>query len=141
MTTVHHPPLKGLSAHHDPNWLWIGLTVVMVVLIMAAITWTMTCPTATETASVQHAIDIEAELDNEMTAAQFATPGVTTDYFGATGLPEAEWVRELAVSNAIALNLFNGMEPDHEVTAFHFAEPGVTVLYFGDPGLLNPDHQ
>jgi hypothetical protein len=80
------------------------------------------------------------ELNNEMTAAQFAAPGVTTDYFGATGLPEADWVRELAVSNAIALHLFSGMELDHEVTPIHFAEPGVTVLYFGDPGLLNPDH-
>ena len=52
MTTVHHPPLKGLGAQHDPNWLWIGLTVVTVVLIMAAITWTTSSPTVTETATV-----------------------------------------------------------------------------------------
>jgi hypothetical protein len=137
MTTVHHPPLKGLGAQHDPSWLWIGLSVLMVGLIAAAISWTASDPTVTETATVDAVIT--AELAEEATAAHFASPGVTTQYFGANGTPEADGIRELAVSNAIALNLFNGMELEHEVTAIHFAEPGVTVLYFGDSGELNPD--
>jgi hypothetical protein len=136
MTTVHHPPLKGLGTQHDPNWLWIGLSVAMVALIVLAIGWTTSSPTVTDTPTVAA---VGADLTAEATAAQFASPGVTTQYFGQTGLPEADWVRELAVSNPIALNLFNGMELNHEATAMHFAEPGVTAVYFGDAGLPEAD--
>ena len=137
MTTVHHPPLKGLGTQHSPNWLWIGLSVVTVVLIIVAISWTTSSPDVAETAAVDSVIS--AEMAEEATAAKFASPGVTTQYFGAKGTPEADWVRELAVSNAIALNMFSGMELDHEVTPIRIAKPGVTVLYFGNSGEINPD--
>jgi hypothetical protein len=137
MTTVHHPPLKGLGAQHNPNWLWIGLTVIAVLLIVAAFSWTMSSPTLTETATADVVTDIEPA--HEVTPARFASPGVTSQYFGSDGLPEADWVRELAVSNPIALNMFRGMELTHEVTAIQFSEPGVTGLYFGNDGLPEAD--
>jgi hypothetical protein len=137
MTTVHHPPLKGLGAQHDPNWLWVGLTVVTVVLIMAAITWTTYSPTVTETATPGAVID--TELAEEATAFHLASPGVTTQYFGADGAPEADWVRELAVGNVISLTLFNGMELDHEATPARFAAAGVTTQYFGANGIPEAD--
>lgn len=137
MTTVHHPPLKGLGTQHHPNWLWIGLSIAMVALVVLAIGWTTSSPTVTDTPTV--AASVGADLAGEATAAQFASPGVTTQYFGATGMPETDWVRELAVSSPIALNLSNGMELNHEATAMHFAEPGVTAVYFGDTGVPEAD--
>jgi hypothetical protein len=137
MTTVHHPPLRGIGAQHDPSWLWIGLSVLMVGLIAAAISWTASDPTVTETATVDAVIT--AELAEEATAAHFASPGVTTQYFGASGVPEADWVRELAVNNAIALNLFNGMELTHDTTTMQLAEAGVTTPYFGANGVPEAD--
>jgi hypothetical protein len=88
MTTAHHPPLKGLGAQHEPNWLWIGVSVVTIVLVMVAIAWTTSSPRVTETGTAGSAV--LTEMDHEVTAAHFASPGVTTQYFGATGLPEAE---------------------------------------------------
>ena len=47
MTTVHHPPLKVVDFQHNLNWLWIGLSTVLVVLFIGAFAWILSRPATT----------------------------------------------------------------------------------------------
>lgn len=164
MTTVHHPPLRGVDFHRDHEWLWAGLSVALVVLAIAAIGWVLSNADLNEATFVE---SVEGtELNEEATVGHAQSPGITTQYFGNSGVlypvlvsPSGfELGHEVSTGFHVqqpgvttqyfgnsgvlypALVSASGFEVDHEVTSFHPQSPGITTQYFGYSGELNPDN-
>jgi len=126
MTTVHHPPFKGIDFRHDHKWLSAGLLIALVVIVAMAVAWGLTNVDLTDDTFVA---SVEGtELNEEATVGHVQQPGVTAQYFGNSG--------ELYPMPMSA----SGFELDHEVTAgYHVQQPGVTTPYFGNSGELYPE--
>ncbi len=126
MTTVQHPPMRGVDFHHDNDWLRAGVSVALVVLAVAAIGWALSNADLTDDTFVA---SVEGtELNEEATVAYAQSPGVTTQYFGNSGE-----LFPIPVSPS-------GFELDHEVsTGFHVQQEGVISQYLGNSGELNPE--
>ena len=125
MTTVHHPPLKGVDFRHDHQWLWAGSLIALVAIVVMAVAWALTNASLTDDTFVA---SVEGtEMIEEATVGHVQSPGVTAQYFGNSG--------ELYPMPMPA----SGFELDHEVTAgYHVQQPGVTTQYFGNSGELYP---
>jgi hypothetical protein len=124
MTTVHHPPLKGIDFRHDHQWLWAGLLSALVVIVVMAVAWGLTNANLTDDTFVASVEGVE--LIEEATVGHVQSPGVTAQYFGNSG--------ELYPVPVSAFEL------DHETTAgYHVQRPGVTAQYFGNSGELYPE--
>ena len=125
MTTVHHPPLKGVDFRHNQNWLWIALSTVLVVLAIGAIGWAMSNASVTE---ATFADSVEGTgMAAEATSFHVQRPGVTSEYFGNSGELYPE------------VMLIGGFDINHDATVGHIQRPGVTTPYFGNSGELYPE--
>ena len=125
MTTVHHPPLKGVDFHHNQAWLLVALSTVLIVLAIGAIAW------AISNASVTEATFVDAvegtEVVAEATSFHVQQPGVTVEYFGNSGVLYPE------------IMLIGGFDINHDATVGHIQRPGITTPYFGNSGELYPE--
>ena len=83
MATVQHPVPARATAHHNLDWLWIGLSVVLVALVAGAIAWVIFRPAATIPPLPAEVAGFE--YTQEATAGHIASPGVTSEYFGYSG--------------------------------------------------------
>ena len=125
MTTVHHPPLKGVDLHHNQGWLWIALSTVLVVLAIGAIAWAMSNASVTE-ATFAGSVE-RIEIAGEATPFHVQQPGVTAEYFGNSGVLYPE------------VMLIGGFDIDNNATVGHIQRPGITTPYFGNSGELYPE--
>ena len=117
----------GVRWHPNHEWLWIGLSAMLVAFMTIAIVWVATRPEATVAPVIESASGFA--YDNEATAIQIAGPGITTQYFGNSG--------ELYPAISV-LPAATGFAYDHEATPIHVASPGITTEYFGNSGELYP---
>ncbi|MEN8234771.1 MAG: hypothetical protein ABFR89_07590 [Actinomycetota bacterium] len=156
MATVQHPAPRRVEVHHNFDWLWISLSVILVALIAGAIAWAIFRPAVEVPPLLDEVTGFE--IDHEVTAMKIAAPGVTTPYFGYSGelMPGTEMVASVvqitdpgeaaslmrSVDRAIAVSnwaLIGAFDLDHEATPGHVATPGVTTDYFGFNPVLDPD--
>ena len=151
MATVQHPMPTRTHVHHNLEWLWVGLSVILVALIAGAIAWVVFQPAATVPALPAEVVGFE--YTQEATAGMLAQPGVTGEYFGYSGelYPETALqitdpgeAASLIRSVDMAIDASNwatvgGFAFDNEATIGHVASPGVTGEYFGYSGEINPD--
>jgi hypothetical protein len=125
MTTVHHPPLKGVDFHRNQSWLWIALSTVLVVLAIGAIAWAMSNASVTE---ATFAGSVEGtEMAAEATSFHVQMPGITSEYFGNSG----ELYPEIMP--------IGGFDIHRDATVGHIQRPGITAQYFGNSGELYPE--
>lgn len=124
MTTVHHPPLKGVDFHHSQSWLLVALSTVLILLAIGAIAWAMSNASVTE-ATFVGAVE-GTEVGAEATSFHVQKPGVTSEYFGNSGVLYPEVV------------LIGGFDIAHDATVGHIQKPGITTPYFGNSGELYP---
>jgi hypothetical protein len=47
MATAQHPVSGRTAVHHNFEWLWISLSVILIVLIAGAVAWAIFRPAAT----------------------------------------------------------------------------------------------
>lgn len=125
MTTAHHPSHMGVRWHPNHEWLWIGLSAMLVAFVTIAIVVVATRADTTVAPVLESASGFAYE--NEATAMHVASPGITTEYFGNSG--------ELYPAISV-LPAATGFAYDHEATAMQLASPGVTTEYFGNSGEL-----
>ncbi len=125
MATVQHPTSTGVSAHHNLDWLWISLSVVLVALVAGGVAWAIFRPAVTVPPLPAEVIGFE--YGQEATTGHVAQPGVTGEYFGYSG--------ELYAAATLAPSVM-GFEYNQEATPGHLASPGVTGQYFGNSGEL-----
>ena len=123
MTTAHHPVPTRVGSRHDHDWLWIGLTAILIALMAGAISWAVFRPDTAPTTAPGTA---GFAYDHEVTPARTISPGVTVAYFGHSGALDA------------VVAPVRGFEVDHEATSVHLASPGITTTYFGHSGELYP---
>ncbi len=128
MATAQHPVPARTAVHHNFDWLWIGLSVILVALIAGAVAWAIFRPAVTVPPLQAEVIGFE--YSQEATTGMAVQPGVTGEYFGYSG--------ELYPAAMLAPSVM-GFEYDHEVTPGHIASPGVTSEYFGYSGELFAD--
>ncbi|MEA2010036.1 MAG: hypothetical protein U9N78_04960, partial [Actinomycetota bacterium] len=83
MATAQHPVPARTAAHHNFDWLWIGLSVVLVALIAGAVAWAIFRPAVTVPPLPAEVIGFE--YNQEATTGQAVQPGVTGEYFGYSG--------------------------------------------------------
>ncbi len=83
MATVQHPMPTRTHVHHNLEWLWVGLSVILVALIAGAIAWVVFQPAATVPELPAEVVGFEYSQD--ATAGMLAQPGVTGEYFGYSG--------------------------------------------------------
>ena len=153
MATAQHPVPGRTAVHHNFDWLWISLSVVLVALIAGTVAWAIFRPAATVPPLPAEVTGFE--YTQEATTGMVVQPGVTGEYFGYSGELYAEVVAAQitdpgeaaslirSVDRAIApshLAMVGGFEFDHEVTPGYVASPGVTGQYFGNSGELFPDN-
>ncbi len=125
MATVHHPPTTGIGFRPNHEWLWLALGAILIALAASAITWAVT---SSDTVSEPEVASIEGfELNDEMTAAKIAAPGVTLSFVGQNADP------------VTGPRITMGFELDDDTTVIKIASPGVTTDYFGHNPDLNPD--
>ena len=127
MTSAHPPTTTHVGFGHDNDWLWIGLTAILIAVIAGGVMWLITQPDEEAAAVAQSVTGFE--VDHEVTPIHLSEPGVTTPYFGFSG--------ELWPAVQV-LPAARGFDYDHEVTTIRLAEPGVTSQYFGFSGELWP---
>jgi hypothetical protein len=152
MATAQHPVPTRTAVHHDFDWLWIGLSVILVALIAGAVAWVIFRPAVTVPPLPAEVIGFE--YSQEATPGMAVQRGVTGEYFGYSGelYPEvaavhitdpgeaASLIRSVDRANAAShLAMLGGFEFDDEVTRVHIASPGVTGQYFGHSGELFAD--
>ena len=125
MATAQHPASTGASAHHNFDWLWIGLSVVLVALVAGGVAWTIFRPAVTVPPLPAEVIGFE--YGQEATAGHVAQPGVTGEYFGYSGA--------LYPAATLAPSV-TGFEYNQGATPGHVASPGITGQYFGNSGEL-----
>ena len=128
MTSAHPPATTQVGFGHNNDWLWIGLTAILVAMVAGGVMWFITSPDDTATEALPQSVT-GFEYDHEVTPIHLSEPGVTTPYLGYSG--------ELWPAIQV-LPAARGFDYDHEVTPFHIAEPGVTTQYFGFSGELWP---
>ena len=129
MTTAQHQSHMGVRWHPSHEWLWIGLSAMLVAFVTIAIVWVATRPEATVAPVLESASGFA--YDHEVTAIHVARPGVTAEYFGHSG--------ELYPAISV-LPAATGFAYDHEVTPIRSVSPGITTEYFGNSGELFPDN-
>ncbi|NHZ71347.1 MAG: hypothetical protein GWP18_06860 [Proteobacteria bacterium] len=127
MTTVHHPaPIHNRRSHAEfgehHEWLWIGLSIILVAALAAGFAWLVVRPFEPAPTAASRVSGFD--YNNAATSGQMISPGVTSQYFGNSG----ELIGDAAVS-----------EYDHEMTTGHIVSPGVTTPYFGNSGVLFPE--
>ncbi|MEN8238582.1 MAG: hypothetical protein ABFR53_05195, partial [Actinomycetota bacterium] len=83
MTTAQHPSHMGVRWHPNHEWLWIGLSAMLVAFMAIAILWVATRPEATVAPVLESVSGFT--YDHEATPIHIASPGVTTEYFGNSG--------------------------------------------------------
>ena len=127
MTTAQHPSHMGVRWHPHHEWLWIGLSAMLVAFVTIAIVWVATRPETTVTPVLESASGFAYE--NEATPIHIASPGITAEYFGNSG--------ELYPAITV-LPAATGFAYDHEATAARVVSPGITTEYFGNSGDLYP---
>jgi len=128
MATAQHPASTGATVHHNLDWLWIGLSVVLVALIAGAVAWAIFRPAVTVPPLPAEVIGFE--YTQEATTGMAVQPGVTGEYFGYSG--------ELYPAAALASSVM-GFEYDNDATTGMLVQPGVTGEYFGYSGELYPE--
>jgi hypothetical protein len=129
MTTANHPSHMGVRWHPNHEWLWIGLSAIVIALVAVAFIWIANQPANTVAPVLESRSGFE--YDHEVTTGQIVSPGVTTEYFGNSG----ELYPALSV-----LPSATGFAYDHEVTTGQIVSPGVTTEYFGNSGELFADN-
>jgi hypothetical protein len=127
MTTVHHPSHMGVRWRPNHEWLWIGLSAMLVAFVTIAVVWVATRPDTTVAPVLESASGFAYET--EATPIQLASPGITAEYLGNSG--------ELYPAISV-LPAATGFAYDHEVTALKVASPGITTEYLGNSGELYP---
>ncbi len=152
MTTAHHPVPTHAGIHHNLEWMWISLSVVLVALVAGGIAWVVFQPAATIAPLPDQVVGFE--YSPEATVGRVGQPGVTGDYFGYSGAlhPEvgvaqitdpgeaASLMRSVDASIAAShWATVGGFELNHEATTGQIASPGVNGEYFGYSGEINPD--
>jgi len=152
MTTAHHPVSAGTAVQHNFEWLWIGLSVILVAIVAGVVAWAVFRPAATVPPLPAEVIGFEYSI--QATTGHIAEPGVTGEYFGYSGelYPEvaavqitdpgeaASLMRSVDASIAAShLAMVGGFELDDEATTGHIASSGIAGEYFGYSGEINPD--
>jgi hypothetical protein len=127
MATAQHPVPTRTAVHHNFDWLWIGLSVILVALIAGAVAWVILRPAATVLPLPTEVSGFE--YSQEATTGQAVQPGVTGEYFGYSG--------ELYPAAVLAPSVM-GFEYDSDATTGMLVQPGVTGEYFGYSGELYP---
>jgi hypothetical protein len=125
MATAQHPASTGAASHHNFDWLWIGLSVILVALVAGGVAWAIFRPAVTVPPLPAEVIGFEYTA--EATTGHVAQSGLTGEYFGYSG--------ELYPAAILAPSLM-GFAYDHEVTPGHIASLGVAGQYFGNSGEL-----
>ncbi len=121
MTTVHHPPVRGVDFHHIQDWMGVGLSVILVAVLAGTVVWAVSRPDTAGPVVVDAVSGVE--YDHEVTSYHEVSPGVTAQYFGYSGEPINEFTSA------------GGFEVDHEAsTGIYKVSPGVTTQYFGYSG-------
>jgi hypothetical protein len=115
----------GVRWHPNREWLWIGLSAIVIAFVALAFIWVANQPANTAAPVLESVSGFE--YGHEVTAARVVSPGITTEYFGNSG----ELYPALSVLPAAT-----GFAYDHEVTPIHIAGPGITTEYFGNSGEL-----
>jgi hypothetical protein len=113
---------------HNLEWLWIGLTAIVVALIAGGIAWAVFQPTAPV-----EPLPVEVQgfaYTQDATAGQMATLDATGEYLGNSG--------ELYPAVTVAPSA-QGFAYDNESTAAQFGTPSMMGEYFGYSGEINPD--
>ena len=121
MATVRHPVPARTTAHHNFDRLWIGPSVVLVVLVAlvaGVVAWAIFRPAVTGPPLPAEVIGFE--YSQEATAGMAVRPGVTGDYLGNSG----ELYPDAAVGTLAGITL--------DPTAMWGAE-------FSSPGELYPE--
>jgi hypothetical protein len=98
MATAHHPASTGVSPHHNFDWLWISLSVVLVALVAGGVAWAIFRPAVT--VPPMRAEVIGFEYGQEATTGHLPQPGVTGEYFGYSGelYPELATVSVMGIT-------------------------------------------
>jgi len=127
MTTTHQPSHMGVRWHPNHEWLWIGLSAMLVAFVTVAIVLVVSRPETTAAPVLESASGFA--YDHEATPIQIASPGITTAYLGNSG--------ELYPAISV-LPAATGFAYDHEATPIQIASPGITTAYLGNSGELYP---
>ena len=125
MATAQHPASTGVTSHHNFDWLWIGLSAILVALVAGGVAWAIFRPAVTVPPLPAEVIGFE--YTEEATTGHVAQSGVTGEYSGYSG--------DLYPAAILAPSLM-GFAYDHDVTPGHITSPGVTGQYFGNSGEL-----
>lgn len=128
MTSVHHHPSSDVGLHHVPDWVWIGLAALLAVAFGLGIGYMIGNQDAETTGASAAAVDGFA-YDNESTPMRIVQPGVTTAYFGNSGV---------LYPDPIPAAPLMGLEVANESTSMHLLSGLVTTEYYGNSGELYP---
>ena len=129
MTSVHHHPTSDVGLHHVPDWVWIGLAVLLAIGFGLGIGYIIGDQETGSTSAATAAPVDGFAYDNESTAMHTAGPGVTTDYMGNSGVLYPD---PLIVAPVI------GFETANQASPLHLSTGLVTGEYFGYSGELYP---
>ena len=127
MTSAHPPTTADVGFGHGSDWLWIGLSAILVAMIAGGVMWLITSTDDTTTAALPESVT-GFEYSDDATPMHMAEPGVTTPYFGYSG----------ELMPMVAPALVPGFDYDHEVTSMHLVDGWVTTEYYGNSGELLP---
>ena len=83
MATVQHPMPTRTQVHHNFEWLWASLSVIIVALVVGAVAGAVFRPAVTAPALPAEVVGLERT--QEATTGMVASPGVTGEYFGNSG--------------------------------------------------------
>ena len=135
MATAQHPAPGRTAVHHNFDWLWISLSVILVALIAGAVAWAIFRPAATVPPLPAEVTGFE--YTQEATTGMVVQPGVTGEYFGYSG----ELYSEIAATGSVAgitldptamwgTEFSNPGELYPEVVAAQITDPGEAASLF-----------
>ena len=124
MTTgIHHREPLHIHMPHGLEWLWVGLALVIVAIVVAGIAVPLI--QSDETPALPGSVEGFAYTE-EFTTAHMNTGAVTSEYVGLSG---DLWVADTPVT---------GFEYG-DTTTGHMPVPGVTSPFVGESGEIDPD--
>jgi hypothetical protein len=125
MTTgIHHREPLHLHMPHGMEWMWVGIAIVVVAIVVAGIAVPLI--QSDDTAASLPGTVQGFEYTEEFTTAHMNAGAVTSAYVGLSG---DLWVADTPVA---------GFE-HHDATTGHLPVPGVTSPFVGESGELDPD--
>ena len=123
MTTAHHPTPTHVGFSEGHEWILVGILAVVLVVAAGAVAWFAFEPTDTAPSTADSVSGFQYE--DEATAGQLASPGVTGMYLGNS--------EDLAVP----LTPTSGFDVDDDTTGGQVQQGTVTSDFVGQSG--DPD--